>query len=126
MFTSSSSVPRTQKKKTRGISFTRSTEDTSLMELGPIDSEDEGTTILRKIGIYQSIQLSVLEDPKLQQYRCENTKYRNVDRLMLLYREPHGTQTRSGGKIQRQEFRSVGLLRSTNVSGQHIGLFFTR
>lgn len=121
MFTSSSPVPRTQKKKTHDISFTRSTEGTSLIGLGLMDPEDGGTTFRRNVGIYLKV---VLEDSKLQQYRCynpESRKYRPAD---LSYRESHGKQTHSGGKIQRPGFRSAGLLRSTDVSGQHIGLFF--
>jgi hypothetical protein len=41
------------------------------MGLRLLDPEDDGTTTPRNVGIYLPV---VLEDSKLQQYRCENPK----------------------------------------------------
>jgi hypothetical protein len=46
------------------------------MFLGPLNTEDEGTTIFRNVAVHQSTGRNTPEDLTPQQHRCENLKSR--------------------------------------------------
>jgi hypothetical protein len=49
-----------------------------------VESEDENNTIQVMVAAYPTTRLNIQKDLNLQQYRCDNLKYRNTYTVLVL------------------------------------------